>query len=248
MALLYRRAHAGRIVEVRSAGRTRRLYVDGVLHTQYSPVRPLSGSIWDHLALGGLFAPPAAIDRVLMLGLGGGAVVHLLERYVRPTEIVAVEIDPLHIRLARRYFGAARPNVTIVEGDARDFVRQYDGPPFDLVIDDLFFGHGEARRAVPFDEAWTEALLRLSKKPGWVVVNFSGRQELLRAPLWRMRKYARRFPSVFQFQDPTLENATAVFCGKRTTTPDFWRRVESEAPLARADAKKLMRFELRRLR
>jgi hydrogenase-4 component F len=54
MSVLHRQELGdGRILEVRSAQATRRLYVDGVLHTSYSPARPLTGAVWDPLALAG---------------------------------------------------------------------------------------------------------------------------------------------------------------------------------------------------
>ena len=51
MALLWERRVEGTLYQVRSAGRTRRLYTNGVFHSQYNPVRPVTGSVWDLLLL-----------------------------------------------------------------------------------------------------------------------------------------------------------------------------------------------------
>lgn len=76
---------------------------------------------------------------VLVLGLGAGSAVHLLRRTHRiAAPIVAVELDPEVVRLARRHFGLDRwRDLEIVVDDAAQFVER-DPRRFDLVIVDVF--------------------------------------------------------------------------------------------------------------
>ncbi|MDX9751029.1 MAG: fused MFS/spermidine synthase [Flavobacteriales bacterium] len=80
--------------------------------------------------------PPA---EVLMLGLGGGSVVHILRREMKlHMPITAVEHDPQMVRLARAHFGLdAFADVHVVPGDATVQVHALPGR-YALVVVDLF--------------------------------------------------------------------------------------------------------------
>jgi len=169
VALVWRRYRHGQRYEVRSAGRTLRLYTNGVCHTEYNPARAVTGSLWDLLFLPALFAPPAAIRRVLVLGVGGGSVVHLLRRHIRPAEIVGVELSAMHLAIGRRWFGLDDSATELHEAEASDWVRSYAGPRFDLIVDDLFLEEGDRPlRAVEADAAWLRSLLGLLA-PHWLI-------------------------------------------------------------------------------
>jgi spermidine synthase len=75
VSLLWERRIGGTLYQVRNAGRTRRLYTNGVFHSQYNPARPVTGSVWDLLLLPAFFYAPGELRRVLVLGVGGGAVI-----------------------------------------------------------------------------------------------------------------------------------------------------------------------------
>ena len=95
MSILWQKTAGQDRYEVRSAGRSLRLYRNGVLHTQYNPSRPIGGNLWDLLLDPAFFRSPEAIRRVLVLGVGGGAVIRLLNRFVRPDEIThALNVRP----------------------------------------------------------------------------------------------------------------------------------------------------------
>lgn len=76
---------------------------------------------------------------VLLLGLGGGCVIESIEKkYHHCKEIIAVEIDPVVIRLAREEFQLDRfKELKIVLEDASDYVHN-NIRKFDLIIVDLF--------------------------------------------------------------------------------------------------------------
>jgi spermidine synthase len=80
--------------------------------------------------------PPGS---VLLLGLGGGSVVHILRRELGiKAPITAVELDRVMVQLARQHFGLdALANVTVLEGDATIQVHALR-ERYDLVLVDLF--------------------------------------------------------------------------------------------------------------
>jgi len=75
---------------------------------------------------------------ILVLGVGGGTVIHLLHKRYPDAYITAVDIDPTMIDIGVKYFGLGGvPNLTLVTADAKNFkiTRAYD-----LVVVDLFIG------------------------------------------------------------------------------------------------------------
>ena len=139
MSVLWTGGGAGRCVEVRAHGRTRRLYVDGVLHTSWHPGRALTGSIWDHLALSTFFVAEGGARTALVLGVGGGAALQLLARLAPPQRLVGIDVDQLMLRIARRWFGVASGRgVELVRADAATWLSEHPRERFDLVVDDLY--------------------------------------------------------------------------------------------------------------
>ncbi len=86
---------------MRGAGSSLRLYTDGVLHSQFSPRRVVTGSIWDLLWLGLYFDARPEPSRVLLLGLGAGTVVLQLQALFPSARFTAFERDPTHISVVR---------------------------------------------------------------------------------------------------------------------------------------------------
>ena len=76
--------------------------------------------------------------RILIVGLGGGAMVHFLTHHEPQAQIDAVEIDPAVVRLAGEYFGV-RPggNVRVHTADAVAFIES-SADRYDLILMDAF--------------------------------------------------------------------------------------------------------------
>jgi threonine dehydrogenase-like Zn-dependent dehydrogenase len=211
MVLLWSHREKGVVYQVRAAGSSRRLYTDGVLHTQFNPRRIVTGSVWDLLWLPVFFSAAPRVERVLLLGAGAGAVIRQLDALFQPKEIVAVENDPIHLRVAREFFGVTRQMSVIQQADAVEFVQRYHGGRFDLIIDDLFVARGSvARRAKSCDSHWMKQLVRHLRKSGVLCVNFSDRKEYLTAPFSDWFGPGRRFGSAFEFRSPNIDNVIAA--------------------------------------
>ncbi|MBB5210615.1 spermidine synthase [Microbulbifer hydrolyticus] len=213
MALVWQKQVGDSRYEVRSHGATVRLYSNGVFHSQWNPDDPLKGSLWELLLLPVFFRPVQQVRRVLILGVGGGALIRLLQRFVAPEVIVGVDIDRHHLTVARRFFGVR--DAELVCGDAREYVAELgaaDGVEhFDLIVDDLF-GHcgGVAERAIEADIPWCESLLKLLSQNGLVVSNFGSRKELL-ASGWRSSAVRAHLQGSWSAELPDYENCIGIF-------------------------------------
>lgn len=102
---------------------------------------------------------------VLMIGCGGGTLATMLTRAGRQVSIV--EIDPVSIKVAKRYFGLP-PSVTCHVGDGLAFI-QKTLRRYDVLIVDAFVG--EKIPAHMDDPAFFEATRRCVKQNGLALVN-----------------------------------------------------------------------------
>lgn len=74
-----------------------------------------------------------------MLGVAGGSVIETLKKEIKfEGQITGVEIDPVVVELATKYFGLGKyNNVSIVIDDAFEFVLK-SKEKYDLIIIDIF--------------------------------------------------------------------------------------------------------------
>jgi spermidine synthase len=230
MAIVFSKRIGGIRYEVRTAGRSVRLYTDGVMHTQYHPGLQLTRGVWDLLALPALALP--RVQRVLLLGVGGGAAIHLLRQWCPGVEIVGVELNPVHLQLARRYFGLRARDVELIAGDARDYVERYRGKPFDLVIEDLFGGSGFPDRSFAADYRWCTALGKLVQPQGALVINTLSPAQLRQTALRADGRLRRQWPTALRLTLPAYANNVGVFSRSRISAADLRRAIRAD-PLRR---------------
>lgn len=246
MAVIWERRLQGACYQVRTAGHSVRLYTNGVFHSQYNPQRPVTGNVWDLLFIPAFFRPPGAIRRVLVLGVGGGAVIRQLQHFVEPETIVGVERSAIHLKIARRFFEVRGAGVELVEADAVDWVRGWSGPPFDMIVDDLFGDDdGEPARAVQATGNWVGALVKCLAADGMIVSNFATRGELTGSAYQQLARFRRMFKSRFRLATPQNHNAVGVFLRTNATESDLRRRL-CQIPRLNPDLKSTgLRYQLR---
>lgn len=76
--------------------------------------------------------------KVAIIGLGGGSMIHFLKHYDPCVKVDAVEIDPVMVFVADRYFGVrGGGNVNIITGDGFEFFKTTRGK-YDVVYMDAF--------------------------------------------------------------------------------------------------------------
>ncbi|WP_052481137.1 methyltransferase domain-containing protein [Gilvimarinus agarilyticus] len=227
----YRDRH-GQHYRVVRAGQTVRLYSDGVFHTQYHPNREFDGSVWDLLWLPTTLLADQQVRRILVLGVGGGAVVRKLrQRYPRAL-IIGVDINPVHLQIARQFFAAGGPNTLLLEADAIAFMKVYRGPGFDVIVDDLFAAsEGEPTRVVDMSSQWARALCRALTRRGLLVVNFAANAELKTA--WRsLGEGAVGFAQALEWRHRRYENCIGAFY-RQPLTPGWKPLAEAVLPASR---------------
>lgn len=146
--------------------------VAGAVHAWWHRDRYLTGLAWDNICAACLLRPAGPPRSVLMLGLAGGTSLRALRHLAPDVRLTAVDYDPGIVQLARHYMALDSLGVKTHLGDAYDFVRTYAGPPFDVVVDDVYqaLEHDVARPGAWSDEL-LQCLRRLVAPGGLLVVN-----------------------------------------------------------------------------
>jgi spermidine synthase len=77
-------------------------------------------------------------ERVLIVGLGGGAMVHFLEHYAPQQHVDVIEIDPAVVEIAEKYYGIrSGGNVRIITSDGFEYLRETE-ERYDVIYMDAF--------------------------------------------------------------------------------------------------------------
>jgi len=249
LAVLWKKQTRDSLYEIRSAGRTLRMYTNGVFHTQYNPAQPLTGHVWDLLMLPAFFYQPGEIQRVLVLGVGGGAVMNMLKIFVQPKEIVGVELNPVHITLARRFFNIKGKGMTLHQADAIRWLQQYKGEKFDLIIDDLFGEmDGEPFRAVKANSKWFALMLKNLSAEGAIVGNYIDLKDLKNSAGLSSQSISKRFSSVFQLTSQYNENFVGAFVRKKVSSQQLRSRLVLTPGLNPNLKTSRLRYRIRKLK
>ena len=114
--------------------------------------------------------------RVLIVGLGGGAMVHFLEHYDEDVRVDALEIDPVVVQVADRFFNVrTRDNVRILVADGFRYLQETD-QTYDVIYIDAFLKPSEETDATgkPLSlktERFYKDMQKHLSQPGVVVFN-----------------------------------------------------------------------------
>jgi len=212
MAVIWKKTIDSDQYEVRTAGSSVRLYSNGVFHSHYNPNHALSNSIWDLLLLPVLFQELGTVKRILVMGVGGGTVIKLFHKYLTPEKIIGVEINPTHVKIAKKYFKISRKEADLICADAIQWIKAYKGPAFDMIIDDMF-GHanGDINRAVALDGLWFKTLNQNLSKHGVLVINTTEKETLKTCAYFTNQRVSRMFEVVYRLEHPKCDNFIGVF-------------------------------------
>lgn len=247
MAILWERRTTTASYQIRSAGRSLRLYKNGVFHTQYHPDQLFTGGVWDLLSLPVLLYPAATIKRVLVLGVAGGTALHQIHHLCRPEVCIGIELDKVHLRLGKRFFGLRRLGLQLVQGEAKTWLSGYRGPGFDLIVDDIFTEvEGEPVRAIEANPAWFKLLLQHLQPRGMLVQNHPALLSLQNSAGIQTTAIRRQFTEVFSFCTPHYENHIGVFCRQATSTRFLRQRLAAFSSHEVRVNKAILDFTIRR--
>ena len=109
-----------------------------------------------------------ADSRVLLLGLGGGALPYELRNRGVDVHLVAVDVDPDALAITRRVVPDGG-NWTYVVSSARDFVAGVAPGSFDMVINDLYVGATMPPEALT--RTFTGGVMKALRQGGVYVTN-----------------------------------------------------------------------------
>ncbi|WP_421753203.1 spermidine synthase [Croceimicrobium sp.] len=152
------------------SGRLELNYIDGQVMLDSPEANYSFGSLQEILERGLEHIDLTSVQRVLLLGLGGGSVVESLRtKFDFQGEIDAVELDPVAIAIACREFGiCADSRLKIHQADALAFMQQ-NSMTYDLVICDLFIDRNIPAQFLTAD--WAQLLIKGLSNQGQILIN-----------------------------------------------------------------------------
>ena len=180
--------------------------------------------VYSRLMLASLLFRPDP-KRVLMIGLGAGAVSNCLHHLYPKAHIDVVEVDREVIAIAKQYFFLKETrNYQVHEGDGRMFIQRQRGErPYDLVLLDAF-----KSGSVPFHlktGEFYEELRGILSPEGVVASNLYGKSNGLK-PADR-QTFLSVFEQIHCFEDP--ERVATVLVATRDKRRRSQRDIERAA-------------------
>ncbi len=195
------------------------------------------------------FYEPDAINRVLVLGVGGGASIHLIRQFVSPETIIGVELNPVHIYVAEHFFGLNHNDVQLIHTDAIQWLKDYNGKKFDLIIDDLFAEeNGEPVPAIASNASWFNCLLKHVTNEGMIVKNFLDKESARSSAGLANSRVRKRFSSIFQLTTPYNENIAVAYLKRASTSRALRTRLVATPGLNPNLKTCRLRYKARRLK
>lgn len=218
-------------IEVYDENGKRTLSFNGSWETTMSLTNPLAG----HFEYTEYFQMPWLwnhdIQRVLMVGLGGGSTQRAYQHYYTNVMDDTVEIDPVVVEVAKKYFTVQEsPKFKIHINDGRVVLRQTTNI-YDVILMDAYsttrYGSSLPRQLVT-KEFFTLASRHLSTN-GVLAYNVIGQIQGYRATLIgaMYRTLSAVFPRVYMF--PAVESQNVVFVATKSAEPLTYARAEREA-------------------
>lgn len=145
------------------------LYAGGVTQSG-GEIAPM----WDEV-IGNVYRDSHAKPQndILILGVGGGSVIHAIRKYDKKAMITGIELDPVMMQVAREQFGIeenAKQKIIIV--DAKQWIQKQSRTSrlvYGTIIVDLYIGPLNPPKART--KAFLEQLKTLAKPNGIIIYN-----------------------------------------------------------------------------
>ena len=202
MAVIWQHQEGDTQYEVRSAGTSLRLYTNGAFHSQHSEKHLFTGAIWDLLSIPACFVRATIPRSVLMLGVGGGAAIHQIDKLIATEQILGIELNPIHIQIAKDIFKVKGNHIKLIEADARKWIDEHHSQ-FDVVVDDLFIDAADdPERPFVLDREWQDSLSNTVGQYGVLIQNHLS-QKAATAAADQLKDH---FSSALFFNVPQYEN------------------------------------------
>jgi spermidine synthase len=128
-----------------------------------------SGSVIEKIwskAFSHLIPKSAEIKSVLILGLGGGSAIKIVDKFFKGASVTTVEIDPVVVDIATNYFPFVKKyKARVICDDAVSFLKTTK-EHFDLVVVDCYQGY-----KVPPKLASADFIESIIKKTNYLLIN-----------------------------------------------------------------------------
>jgi spermidine synthase len=134
------------------------------------------------------------VRRILVLGVAGGTVIHLLHELYTEASITGVDIDKTMLDIGTKYFSLSTvPHLLLTAADARTFVSETRSH-WDLIVIDLFIGFS----IPPFvgEDGFLDNIHRVLSPNGIVLINYLHELEYIRLSDLFLAKLHRHFRTV----------------------------------------------------
>jgi spermidine synthase len=202
--------------------------IEGTLQSAFLKSDPLAVTTnYVRLAATGL-ALTRGRRRVLVVGLGGGSFPRLLHRRLPHVRVDVVELNPVVVDVAQRFFGVHEDSrLRIHVDDAADYIHRRE-PPYDLIFLDAFTDGGTPEHLK--ETLFLEAVRGRLAPGGVVVLNVALERPL--AVEARIASFAHVFPGCAVLRG-SPETGNRILLGSRLPVPAepvFRKRLH---PLAR---------------
>ncbi|MGA3138406.1 MAG: fused MFS/spermidine synthase [Xanthobacteraceae bacterium] len=169
---------------------------------------------------------PQDIKRVLVLGLGGGAVPLYLARFLPDATVDSVEVDPGVIEAAKKYFGLRETErFHLIESDGRIYLNRHS-EKYDIIVLDAFSGS-----YIPFHMMTKEfyQLVRDHLAPhGVVAINILPSVKLYDSNV-RTLKLVFDNLDFFDSGDPTVDETNVIVFGRSDAASEDQQRQQAAA-------------------
>ncbi|OGG35314.1 hypothetical protein A2363_02785 [Candidatus Gottesmanbacteria bacterium RIFOXYB1_FULL_47_11] len=167
-------------------------------------------TLWQH-ALGEFHIIPSPdIKRILVLGVAGGTVIHLLHAMYPDAVIDGVDIDPEMLEIGKKYFFLdSVTGLTLTLRDAKDYVREsiQKKQAWDMIVVDLYVG--ASIPAFVGEEQFLHDLKKILSPGGIVLVNYLREFEYEKLSTYVFEKLYKVFRRV---QDTEIYCNRFFFC------------------------------------
>ncbi len=140
------------------------------------------------------------IHSSLILGLGGGTAAKLVNQFWPEAKIVGIEIDPVIIGLAKKYFALGKiSSLKIINADAAEWVKRKE--KFDLILVDVYLGDKVPKSCET--KEFLKNIKKLISPGGFVIFNRLNYKEKKKETEDFIKKLEKIFPQVSLIQTPS---------------------------------------------
>jgi spermidine synthase len=149
------------------------------------------------------------VERVLIVGLGGGTVVKLVKKFWPKAEILGLELDQMMIDLGKKYLGLSEKEVKIKVGDAYNYLtkklKNGKTEKYDLVLVDTYVGDVFPEKFE--SDKFLKSVKKVLKKGGIAIFNRLYYDEKRSLAV----KFEKKLEKLFKKVTPVYPEANVMF-------------------------------------